>query len=284
MARNVLRARACTRKLPHPLAFAPRPRHRPSSLESPTSSFQSLIGTSERLETHLSHGKQTTTHRPNRYTSHLPASSPIFPRPDQCPDPNSENTPNSVHLKCPRCSDFDVSNSERSGPVHRMRRPGSVFTSYHSPLTTHAFVPLPETVNRVETPLTCRKQTTRTCSTRDGSGASFHSSLVEFSDTSRGGILRQSSPNRLRVGGVSELAAREPGTGVVITPRSRAVFEDRTLLFRFNRSGPFAAMKRNERPQRALENGEECPSSSFLLAFAGGRQRKAVSMLRVNAA
>lgn len=76
-----------------------------------------------------------------------------------------------------------------------------------------------------------------------------------------------------------EMAAREPGTGVVITPGSRAVFEDRTLLFRFNRSGRFATVHRDERPQRALKNGEECPSSSFPLPFARGRQRKPVMVL-----
>jgi len=278
MASHPSVARPRTPNSRHSFASARRPKHRTSNLQLLASNFQNLIGTPRRLETHVGHRKQTAAHPSNRYTYHPPVSSPIFPQPNQRLNPNSENAPNSARLKF-RCSNFHFSNSERFRAIHPTRRAGSVSSSRHSPLTTHAFVPLPETVNRVETRLTCRKQTTRTCSTRDGSRAGFHSNLLESSDTSCGGVLRQSSPNRLKVGGVSEMAAWEPGTGVVITPGSRAVFEDRTLLFRFNRSGRFVAVKRNERPQRAMENGEEWPSSSFPLAFAGGRQRKPVIVL-----
>jgi hypothetical protein len=104
--------------------FAPARHKHSSSLQLLASNFWNLIGTPERLETRLSHRKQTTAYPSNRYTSRPPVG-------------------------------------------HSALRPGPVFTSHHSPVTTHAFAPLPETPNRVETPVSCRKQTAVTCSTRD---------------------------------------------------------------------------------------------------------------------
>jgi hypothetical protein len=205
MPRNPSIVRPRTPAAPHSFASARRPKPRSSSLQPPASDFRGLIGTPQRIKTHLSYRKQTIGSPPNRYSSHLPNSRPRGPSRVVILSP-SQRTKNP--------SSYELSQNRLPAAASRQRN--SLHTNYAR---------LPETVNRVETQVSCRKQTMAACSTRDGSRASSYTGLIASSKAAWGGILRRSSTDRLRMATFLETAARDVGTGVGSTPRSRASFE-----------------------------------------------------------
>jgi hypothetical protein len=191
-----------------PFASARRPKPRSSSLQPPASDFRGLIGTPQRLRTHLSYRKQTIgspPNPPNRYSSRLPDSRPRGPSRVVILSP-SQRTKNP--------SSYELSQNRLPATASRQRN--GLHTNYAR---------LPETANRVETHVSYRKQTIATCSTRDGTRASSHEGLIAPSKAACGGILRRSSSDRLRMTPFLETAARDLGTGVGGTPRSCASFE-----------------------------------------------------------
>lgn len=151
---------------------------------SPVTNHQILTGTRERLKTRATHRKQTTVTHSNRYESRRRSRFP---------------------LHC-----FTLMNEVFT----RANQPPRLSTNHHSPVTTQQ--PLPDTVSRVETHLSHRKQTMATGSTRH----SARGTLLRVPFAVRASSLQLLASRTLaciRAAGVTSVSQREQQTARTYT-------------------------------------------------------------------
>ncbi len=153
-----------------------------------------LIGTPERLETRLSHRKQTPAHPSNRYTS-----CDASPAPWTLPSIDAQRS-------------LALSEANGSTAINPRSLPRRLSRARHrssslQPLAS-SFQKLPETTERVESRVSHRKQSTGYLSTRDSSPSRFFAGLIAAKHRALIAPLTCYTPQRARVSYARRAAER----------------------------------------------------------------------------